>query len=228
MSPTRSGKNGRRYRYYVSQAVLQHQPELAGTMPRLPAHDLEQLVSAAVLKALADEPATRKIAAADKHASEENRTALLKRTIRRIEVHGKTVNITVDIGGALQERSQVPSGESKRDSLRHLHLPISVAQRRGVVRITEPGSPEEEPDNSTLIKAIARGFYWREQLITGEAGSVREIADRSGVSDRYVSHILRLGFCPPALIANALSGKLAAAQSKSLLNGDFSGRIWPE
>jgi DNA invertase Pin-like site-specific DNA recombinase len=45
MSPAHANKAGRRYRYYVSQALLQQRKADAGSQPRVPAHDLEQLVS---------------------------------------------------------------------------------------------------------------------------------------------------------------------------------------
>jgi hypothetical protein len=40
------------------------------------------------------------------------------------------------------------------------------------------------------VKAIARGFVWFEELIDGRARSVREIAKREGLTDRYVSHLI--------------------------------------
>src|SRR5271169_2222995 len=41
MSPAHANHAGRRYRYYVSQALLQQRKEDAGSLPRLPAHDFE-------------------------------------------------------------------------------------------------------------------------------------------------------------------------------------------
>ena len=41
MSPAHANKAGCRYRYYVSQALLQQRKEDAGSLPRLPAHDFE-------------------------------------------------------------------------------------------------------------------------------------------------------------------------------------------
>src|SRR5208282_2320523 len=39
MSPIHANKGGRRYRYYVSQPLLQHRSEEAGSAPRVPAHE---------------------------------------------------------------------------------------------------------------------------------------------------------------------------------------------
>jgi site-specific DNA recombinase len=45
MSPSHTKKsNGRRYRYYVSQALLQNDRARAGTVSRVPAEAIDQLV----------------------------------------------------------------------------------------------------------------------------------------------------------------------------------------
>jgi hypothetical protein len=48
MSPTHANKGGARYRYYISQAVLQKKPQLPGSLSRVPAAELEALVLAAL------------------------------------------------------------------------------------------------------------------------------------------------------------------------------------
>jgi hypothetical protein len=53
MSPSHSRKaNGRRYRYYVSQAVLQGRQESAGTIRRVPAEVIESLIGRALCEVL--------------------------------------------------------------------------------------------------------------------------------------------------------------------------------
>ena len=48
MSPTHANKGGARYRYYISQAVLQEKPQPPGLLSRVPAAELEALVLAAL------------------------------------------------------------------------------------------------------------------------------------------------------------------------------------
>src|SRR5215475_1334507 len=48
MSPTHANKGGARYRYYVSQAVLQGKPPPSGLVSRVPAAEIEALVVAAL------------------------------------------------------------------------------------------------------------------------------------------------------------------------------------
>src|SRR5437870_7261844 len=52
MSPTHANKGGVRYRYYVSQAVLQRKPQPSGLISRVPAAEIEALVVTALCKHL--------------------------------------------------------------------------------------------------------------------------------------------------------------------------------
>ena len=44
MTPTHANKNGVRYRYYVSHALLQKRNAQAGSVPRVPAPEIEALI----------------------------------------------------------------------------------------------------------------------------------------------------------------------------------------
>ncbi len=52
MSPSHANKKGKRYRYYVSQALNQHREQDKGSVTRLPAHDLEQQVVGVLCRAV--------------------------------------------------------------------------------------------------------------------------------------------------------------------------------
>ena len=52
MSPSHANKRGKRYRYYVSQALTQHRAKEAGPVTRIPAYDIERLVTEQVERVL--------------------------------------------------------------------------------------------------------------------------------------------------------------------------------
>ena len=54
LSPSHAVKNGVRYRYYVSQAVLQHRNSEAGSIVRMPAREIEVVVAARIAAWLKD------------------------------------------------------------------------------------------------------------------------------------------------------------------------------
>ncbi len=54
MSPSHANKKGKRYRYYVSQALNQHRGQDKGSVTRVPAHDLERQVTGVLCRAIAN------------------------------------------------------------------------------------------------------------------------------------------------------------------------------
>jgi hypothetical protein len=58
-----------------------------------------------------------------------------------------------------------------------------------------------------LIKAIARGRAWFEELAAGRARSLRELAERNGITRRYVRRLVDHTFLSPDLIEAILQGR---------------------
>jgi len=58
-----------------------------------------------------------------------------------------------------------------------------------------------------LIKAIARGRAWFEELANGRARSLRELAERDGITRRYVRRLVHLAFLSPDLVEAILQGR---------------------
>jgi ParB-like chromosome segregation protein Spo0J len=58
-----------------------------------------------------------------------------------------------------------------------------------------------------LIKAIARGRAWFEELATGHARSLQELAKRDGISRRYIRRLVGLAFLSPQLVEAILQGR---------------------
>jgi hypothetical protein len=61
----------------------------------------------------------------------------------------------------------------------------------------------------SLVKAVARARTWYEQLISGEASSVEELARRAGFKCRYVRKILQSAVLSPDISEAILSGRQA-------------------
>ena len=69
----------------------------------------------------------------------------------------------------------------------------------------EQGSGDGRVDPA-LVKAIVLGRKWFDDLASGRASSLVEIAKAEGVTDRYVGHLLPLAFLAPDIVASVLSG----------------------
>jgi hypothetical protein len=84
LRPIRINQGARRYRFYMSQVLLQQREEAIGL--RLPAHQLEKLVLETTLEALKTEAGTRALAMKMAGAGERVRRQFLRLIIKRAEV----------------------------------------------------------------------------------------------------------------------------------------------
>jgi site-specific DNA recombinase len=66
---------------------------------------------------------------------------------------------------------------------------------------------EASRPSQALIKAIARGRNWYEQLISREKITLADLAVESRVNDRYASRILRSAFLAPDIVEAILEGR---------------------
>ena len=90
--------------------------------------------------------------------------------------------------------------------------------RHGSSSRATTAEPARAPD-PVLVSAVARGHTWFEDLTSGRAISIKQIADREGMSDRYVKRLLDLAFLPPALVEDILDGRQAPDMTVEKLSG---------
>jgi hypothetical protein len=111
-----------------------------------------------------------------------------------------------------------------------LSIPIGLGRRGGEGAIALSGSRDPETGTDpTLIKALARGFAWFEELATGRAETVTAIAKRERATDRYVSQIVDLAFLSPGIVEKALNGSRDVRVTTKNLVFDVEIRpLWSE
>ncbi len=68
------------------------------------------------------------------------------------------------------------------------------------------GGASDARVDPALVKAVVRGRRWFEDLASGRARSIAQIAQAEGVSARYVGHLIPLAFLAPDIVARILSG----------------------
>src|SRR5262249_30564553 len=75
-------------------------------------------------------------------------------------------------------------------------------------------SPKCDP---ALIKAIALGRLWFDELATGRARSLHELATREGITRRYIRGLVTLAFWSPQLVEAILKGRQPIALTATRL-----------
>jgi hypothetical protein len=83
---------------------------------------------------------------------------------------------------------------------REILLPASV-QRQQV-------RPIKAEKRAALIRSIARGRVWLEEIVSGAASGVEQIAARNKCSVRHVNMTISMAFIAPTLVKAAIEGRL--------------------
>ena len=96
-------------------------------------------------------------------------------------------------------------------------LGVKPTRRGAETKLVLPGLAQQKHSwrcDPALIKAIARGHAWFEELATGRARSFQELAKRDGISRRYIRRLIGLAFLSPQLIEAILQGRQPAALTR--------------
>jgi hypothetical protein len=103
---------------------------------------------------------------------------------------------------ALAERLDVPLAHIRRDALSLVGE--FTLRRRGVeARLVLANTPAAL--DRTLLKAVALGWAWFEEIKAG--ATMQAIANREGVSQRRVAHLVDLAFLAPDIVRSIVEGR---------------------
>jgi len=210
MSPSHAKKkNGQRYRYYVSQAVLQHRPDEAGSLKRISAQAIEDLVADRIRRIVRPAESDRSVEAKPCTVTHE----VASQHIHRVEIGKELVTLSIADGRADPAKLRVRFDQSDLieevgDGFQ-IKIPIRLKTWGGEKIIEGPngGSPTTRAHvDESLTIALVRAFSWREQLADGSTRSLEEIAARERCTEAYVRQIIELAFLAPDIIERILAG----------------------
>jgi site-specific DNA recombinase len=213
MTPSYAGKNGTHYRYYVSGSLITKDRTETSAGLRLPAAEIEQLVSGRVHRWLLDPGSIYKSTsgrlvdssvrqrllalAADigKHWPElpvTGKRAVLAALIERIEVRVDQIDIHLHPLRlcALLDPPATPSQGVNDDEIELLSVPVRLRRAGREIRmvINGTGSFAAKPD-ARLIKLLLRARRFKATLAQGEGVPFAALAEREGVSRSYFTRL---------------------------------------
>jgi DNA invertase Pin-like site-specific DNA recombinase len=188
MTPSYAVKNGARYRYYVSCVLAQGRRSEAGSVPRVPAPEIEGIV----LKALREADATPAQHLSERELVHERLAKLVLRT-GRLEIW------LTPSDDAQPKRLDLPwSAPASRRKREIIGPPAEPSQRR----------PMKADSRARLLEGIAKARLWLDELIAGTFTSTAEIALHERCSERAVRTTLSLAFLAPAIVRAAVESRL--------------------
>lgn len=227
LSPSHSQKQSKRFRYYISQVLVNDSAGVATQGLRLPAQELEYLVinsmvnwlsdSSAILNELYPEPeqiqnimATALTLATELKDCSTPQYYLIRQLIERVTVSAESVEILIKKDSLFLPQSKMPyeSGLSSALSTTIL-LKIRVQHKRcgyAMRLIVTDKNCKQILRDHRLIASISKAHQWLALLTSGKVTSIKEIASSENVDPSHVTRMLHRAFLAPDIVRAILNG----------------------
>jgi site-specific DNA recombinase len=209
MSPSHSNKLGVRYRYYVSQALLQQRKAEAGSVTRVPAAEIEKLVLDGIRTHHASIGETEEPAIiTDRDLIELHVDSVIVKTqaldVRLVRLFGLP---------AAGEESSPNEPNASPPPLATITIPWtgpSFAAIKGIVH-TPSSKPQLKPESrDALLIAIGKARGWIDDVRVRRVASFAEIAEREAQGERHIRTLATLAFVSPRIVAAIVDGSAPA------------------
>jgi len=192
MSPSFSSKNGVRYRFYVTSALLRGRKAAAGSVARISAEVIEQTI----LQALR----VREL------APKAHDAELIDRHLARAELGRSQLKLSLSPTDSIQL-----TGRAKAAAVDvEIEVPwIPQANPSHLRRQNGMASPEEL--DQKLIQAVVRAHCWADALAAADFASIEELAASVKLHPKVVRNEIKLAFLTPDITGSILTGDFAFA-----------------
>jgi site-specific DNA recombinase len=222
------GRHGGRYRYYVSRRLVRGGCSSVSEEKgwRLAAPELEQTVIVSARSILKDQ---RVIAttlqeagvssaeidsvlnAADAKSamleSGPQAAPIISELVNRVDLRKNGIEISMNLESLFTHDSVI----RRTPSLMFTRfVPIQMKRRGVAMRLVIGGGVSTRKIDPTLLKAVARGHKWFNELVSGQAVFTQDIAAREGVNERFVRRLIPLAFLSPAIVQAIAEGRQPA------------------
>ncbi len=188
MSPSWAKKGTKRWRYYVSQAALQGDVNKTGSIIRVPAPNIEALVTEAVGKVSSDRPASQ---------------ADVRDLIARVMIGRAAIQVQL---------SEAAEAEAGARTLTLPWTPPSPYRKREIIQGAGDGQMSARPmraeARAILLDALRDAHSWLDELLSDPRKSLELLARREGRTDRSIRMTVSLAFLAPDIVKAAIEGRL--------------------
>ena len=223
MSPSWStGSSGKKYRYYVSQAIIRKEPSKLGKIGKVSLPQLENFIDSWFNQLLREKPKTHPYIQHFEVSKQKKLLKLLfsytitrdieKALIKHIKLRPNAVEITLyteqvlELFNAIYENREMrllKPEELKQESNYTEPYHIGTIANGEKIIVGQFAAPKKRP-NAELIKILNQAYAWHQDILDGK--TTQEIANSEKVCVQYVRRILNLSFLSPKIVRAILNG----------------------
>jgi len=213
LTPSHAVRRGKRHRYYVSRRLVARSGDRDMGGWRLPAAVLETAVTDLIVAALAmpsllrgaPPEALQKLAPAGQRLAEAltgaDRGSVLRAIVAAGRIEPGRLSVTLD-PVTLARRLDVSPDHLNQDAL---SLTGAFTLRRRGVEARLILDDTSSGVDRTLLKNVAQGWAWFEEIKAGM--TMQAIAEREGMKQRRIAHLVDLAFLAPDLVQAIVDGR---------------------
>lgn len=220
MSPSWStGSQGKKYRYYVSQAVIKKEPSKIGQISKISLPKLEEFIDnwfnqflqdkTKIYPYIKDFEINKQKDIINKLISYTITRGIEQALIKRVDISPKLIKIIIheeqvtELLNALYENRDMNLLQSKREHTYTEAYHIGIIDNGAKVLVGDIIKPNPRKDMN-LIKILAQAYKWHQDILDGKM--LKEIAQRDQKTEQYVRRILELSFLSPKIVRAILNG----------------------
>ena len=223
MSPSWStGSSGKKYRYYVSQALIRKEPGKVGKVSKVSLPKLEQFIDNWFSEFLKDKT---KIYPYIQQFGVNKQKEIIKQLssypivrdiekslIKRVQLHPNKIEITLYqeqvtelLNSIYENRDMIPLKleKLKNENTYTETYRIGTVANGAKVIVGQFVQPTKQP-NKELITILHQAYTWHQEILDGK--TTQGIANREKVCVQYVRRILNLSFLSPKIVRSILNG----------------------
>ena len=213
MSPTYSyNRHKKRYRYYVSQPLIQHREQDAGSINKIPSDEIENFVRSEVESFIIDKANIQQylinytIAKQNKIlGSLENikiTDQIIRLVLRKVVIYKEKVELELNKNIMVKILEELASNQEILIGIKETEF-IKITKYAKIISTPRHGNKliigDEVQYNPILINAVIKGFYlyklWQENKLQQEQ------------KNTYNYRLMNLRFLPPKIVEDILNGK---------------------
>lgn len=240
MTPSHSNCHGRRYRYYISQAIKKYKNSQAGSVSKIPAGEIEKFVAVTLKEFLFNKREMHRILSSYDLEEQERLTNAIKKIgdfsdpklvralVNKVTISEKFVETTFNENAIPKVLELIATGEELNIEEKEIipfavvkKIKLSQPSKSGNILIIKVNDENTTIPNPYLVNALIKGHYFYKRLQEGT--TIEKLQAEEGLKDsKYIRNLLNLRFLPPILIEQILDGKQSENLSlQKLLNYNF-------